>query len=512
MHGSIITDLKQGAQDIAAAAGATVDRVLRRVRGAPFQQRDPRECPCGARRDDRFRCPRGCVVPLPGPQERFLSSTVAEVLFGGQPGPGKTWGLCLDPLRHVGKGYGSRWQGVLFEREMSQHYRLTLPTMMEIYPRLGARFSLSKNYWQFPAGERLWLSHMENDDSHLIHHGQQYQWIGFDELTLFLKVQYLYLRSRLRSAHGVPCYLRSSTNPGNRGHAWVLNRWRAWLDPRVSRRAQPGEVRHFLTVGETDLEVPAGTRSDRGIPARGRTFIPGRLADNPALANTDYAASLADLDPVTRAQLLDGDWLAAPAAGRYFKRAWFKLKDYAPAEVVDRVRYWDLAGTKLGQVKRKSDDPDWAAGAKVSRTPAGLWVIEHMARDRGTPGDVRALFKLTAEMDQGVRQVIERDPGQAGVDQVFSYTTAFPHLFVEGRTKPQDQGKIVAAGPLSGQTQAGNVAVVQGEWNENFFTEAEAFPEGGHDDQIDAASGAYNVLLQPEAKLDDDFAGGRRRW
>jgi predicted phage terminase large subunit-like protein len=38
------------------------------------------------------------------------------------------------------------------------------------------------------------------------------------------------------------------------------------------------------------------------------------------------------------------------------------------------------------------------------------------------------------------------------------------------------------------------VFLVRGDWINAFLDEAEAFPEGEHDDQIDACSGAINIL------------------
>jgi predicted phage terminase large subunit-like protein len=42
--------------------------------------------------------------------------------------------------------------------------------------------------------------------------------------------------------------------------------------------------------------------------------------------------------------------------------------------------------------------------------------------------------------------------------------------------------------------EAGKVRLVKGPWVDAFLAEAEAFPLGGHDDQVDAVSGAVQVL------------------
>ncbi len=55
--------------------------------------------------------------------------------------------------------------------------------------------------------------------------------------------------------------------------------------------------------------------------------------------------------------------------------------------------------------------------------------------------------------------------------------------------------KAERAGPVSSQSEAGNVRLVRGVWIGDFLDELEGFPEGSHDDQVDAFSGAYNQLV-----------------
>ena len=49
--------------------------------------------------------------------------------------------------------------------------------------------------------------------------------------------------------------------------------------------------------------------------------------------------------------------------------------------------------------------------------------------------------------------------------------------------------------PLSAQAEAGNVFVLRGPWNDAWFAELEAFPEGKHDDRVDSTSRAFNHLV-----------------
>jgi hypothetical protein len=80
---------------------------------------------------------------------------------------------------------------------------------------------------------------------------------------------------------------------------WVLKRWAAWLDPNHPNPAKPGELRWY-TTGEEGKEIEVdgpGPHIINGeeITARSRTFIPAKLSDNPDLAATGYAATLAAL-------------------------------------------------------------------------------------------------------------------------------------------------------------------------------------------------------------------------
>jgi hypothetical protein len=61
-----------------------------------------------------------------------------------------------------------------------------------------------------------------------------------------------------------------------------------------------------------------------------RVFVPARLRDNPHLDTEEYTKTLQQLDPVTRRQLLEGDWDVRPE-GKLFKREWFEIVEAGPA-------------------------------------------------------------------------------------------------------------------------------------------------------------------------------------
>jgi predicted phage terminase large subunit-like protein len=445
--------------------------------------------------------PRRLWEPNPGRQAAFVSCSADEVLWGGEAGGGKSGALVALPLRwchHPG------FNALVLRREASDLGPL-LAKAQRLYPGVfpGAQFNGTKNVWTFPSGARVRFNHCQHESDAFAYQGDEFNFIGWDELTHFTLMQYAEINSRLRTTHAeLPCISRATSNPGGPGHAWVFARWGAWLDPETdvaglpARRspegakvppATEGQFLHFEPEGYSERAVP-----DRTEISRSRTFFRSVRAECTQL-QPGYEAQLNQLDPVRRAQLKGGNWLAKPAAGKYFQRTWVKeWLDAPPQDVTARVRYWDLAA-----------GGDYAAGFLYSRW-GRLWVAEDMVRLRGTPHQVRASVFATAKRDgKSVWIWVERDPGQAGKDQEYSYVSAPEMQGYAIRFRPKRVDKVTAFQPFSAQAEAGLVAFVRGAWNVPFFEEAEAFPEGDFDDQCDTASGAHAVLTGGVAEFDE---------
>lgn len=173
----------------------------------------------------------------------------------------------------------------------------------------------------------------------------------------------------------------------------------------------------------------------------------------------------------------------APREGGMFKRDWFPVVRAVPIGT-RFVRGWDLAATAKGG--------DWTAGAKIGQQPDGRYIIAHMARGQLSAAGVRKLLRNTTSQDGYATTVsLPQDPGQAGKDQMSSLTLLLSGYIV--KTSPETGSKEQRAGPLAAQAEAGNVDILEGDWNEAFFEEANVFPNGTKD-QIDAASRAFNEL------------------
>ena len=62
---------------------------------------------------------------------------------------------------------------------------------------------------------------------------------------------------------------------------------------------------------------------------------------------------------------------------------------------------------------------------------------------------------------------------------------------------PESGDKLTRFGPFSSQCRAGNVKIRRAAWNEELFRVLEGFPDLAHDDEVDACSGALDMLNPP---------------
>jgi predicted phage terminase large subunit-like protein len=245
-------------------------------------------------------------------------------------------------------------------------------------------------------------------------------------------------------------------------------------------------------------------RFPKSLP-KSLTFIPSKLTDNKILMAADpgYLANLMNLPRVDYERLMNGNWKVRPTAGSYFPRYKVGTLSAIPSDVVQWVRRWDLAATTPSEV---NPSPDATAGVLMGLRANGRVVIANAVNVREDAHFVRQMIKNVAEQDQSsfkhVTTCVPQDPGQAGKDQAATLIAYLTGHFAKGirETGP----KTTRAEPLSAQWQAGNVDLVGGKWNVDYLNEMEIFPEGKHDDYVDASSGAY---LELTMKVD----GQRRR-
>ncbi len=442
------------------------------------------------------------IRPQPGPQERFLASTADIVIYGGSAGGGKTYGLLLEALRHVNN---PQFGAVIFRRESTQitNEGGLWDTAMEIYPLLGAvPRGAPKPTFMFPTGSRISFGHLNMEVSVLDWQGSQIPLIMWDELTHFEKSQFFYMLSRNRSTCGVRPYMRATCNPD--ADSWVAELVAWWIDQDTGYPIpeRSGVLRWFVRLddsihwADSAAELAAAHGCDVS-DAKSVTFIAASVYDNRKLLDKDpgYLANLKALSRVERERLLGGNWKVRPAAGMYFLRQDATIIESPPPDTaVPRwVRAWDLAATEPSE---DNPNPDWTCGVLMGRRrDTGKIVIADVIRVRRRAADVRTLVQRTAQHDgKDVRITLPEDPGQAGKDQAATYLGLLMGWPVFAHRVTGD--KVLRAEPFAAAWQAGQVEILAGPWNDAFFAELEAFPQGGHDDQVDAAADAFRNLPQ----------------
>lgn len=179
-----------------------------------------------------------------------------------------------------------------------------------------------------------------------------------------------------------------------------------------------------------------------------------------------------------------------PLEGAFFKPARLARVKVLPAGLAS-LRRWDLAGSK---------DGDWTAGVLLAGPDvAGLYYVVHVARCQETPELRNELIRETALKDgTDIPIVVPQDPGSAGIDAAHALIRLLTGFAVSAVR--ETGGKEVRASGFAAQVNAGNVRLVEGEddsWVPDFVEELRQFPRG-HDDQVDSASGAFNLLVAIE--------------
>ena len=431
----------------------------------------------------------------PGPQQKFLECTADIALFGGAAGGGKTWALLLENLRHVAN---PKFGSVIFRRNANQVMTEggLWDNARDLYPLRGATPKLTpRPVMVFPSGSKVSFAHLQYEDDVLAWQGSQVALICWDELCHFTRRQFFYMLSRNRSTCGVRPYMRATCNPD--ADSWVAKFIDWWIDDDgypIPERS--GTIRYFVVVdddvmwGDSRDEL-ADVYSVRPEDAKSFTFIASKLTDNKILMQKDpaYESNLKALGSVERGRLLDGNWKVRAAAGLYFPRDKVQPVPVVPGNVVAACRGWDLAATTPTPA---NPSPDRTWGVLMGRLSDGRYIVLDAVYGAWNADTVRGqvLSKANADREAWNSRVrLPQDPGQAGKEQALSYVRMLAGHAVT--TERVSGSKVTRAEPLSSQWQAGNVLILQGDWNDAYLTEMEGFPDAIHEDAVDASGDAF---------------------
>ena len=453
------------------------------------------------------------LAPQKGPQEKFLATSADVCIYGGAAGGGKTFGLLLEPLRHI---KNKDFNAVIFRKNYTQ---VTSPgglwdSSKKIYSSVKDSYPLKtpKLHWTFSSGATVNFAQLESDDSCESWQGSQITMIGFDELTHFTEHQIFYMLSRNRTDSGVMPYVRATCNPD--ADSWVATFIEWWIDQQTGYpiKERSGKIRWMIRLNEVihwvdsreeavQLAMENGiARQEAETMPKSITFIASTLQDNKILMKMDpgYLANLKALPLVERERLLYGNWKIKAAAGLMFKRTQVNMVSEIPNDVILWCRGWDLAATS----EDEEGNPAYTAGVLIGKRRCGRYIVADVINRRLSASDVRKLVLMTAQADRAaygrVVQRLPQDPGQAGKEQAQSYMKLLSGFIV--KIMPESGDKVTRAEPFSAMWQGtetmetGFVDVLIAPWNNEFFNQYESFPQSDFKDMVDGGSNAFNQI------------------
>lgn len=437
-------------------------------------------------------------------QQAFLNLDCKEVFFGGAAGGGKSDVLLMAALEYVDVPH---YHALILRQSYARLKRsgAIMQRAKEWLAKTPARWNGTDHTFTFPSGARLEFGFVDNPDDALQFQGTDYQFIGWDELTEFRGLSeeehnpYKFLNRSLRQTEtSLPLRIRATSNPGNIGHLWVKNRF-------ISDEAEEA-----LKVGKDGI-----------FWKDGRAFVPSRIRDNPALDEATYRETLADLPPIYRERLMNGDWsiqessIIRPDWLRYYYENGEILVPLSadgfqigPEVLIDRRECQrfatiDTAGTSKQKAEEsKGKPPSWSVCAVWDWWPAPKYLfLCHIWRARVDFNDlvdgVRSTHKAwkplqnhieNAHLGPALHAILQKE----GLPVVLVNTSTASMKGKEG--KP---GKVERATPLLNMLSQGRVFLPRdnNSWRQDLEAEWLSWtglPEETAD-QIDVAS--YAAIL-----------------
>ena len=352
-------------------------------------------------------------IPQLGPQLAALDADWCDELFyGGARGGGKS-DFQLGYQEDGALRYGAHSRGIMFRKTYAEMEELQ-SRAVEVFSASGAMFRTQpsgsypfSNCWYWPSGATVKMRYIENEKDYGRYHGHQYNAISFDEVTEYSTPDgLLKMLSTLRSAHGIPCTMRATGNPGGVGHIWVKARY---IDPMPPYTP--------YTDPETGFT---------------RMFVPSKLSDNQILVKNDpnyrnrILAATAGNEALRKAWD-DGEWDIV--AGAFFSSWDSKKHAIAPVEI---PTHW----TRFTSFDWGSSHPFsvgwWAVSdGTMPQFPSGALI-----RYREWYGMSRPNVGLKMSAPAVAAGIIERE------NEIMSYRVADPAIFIENGGPSIAQGMM----------------------------------------------------------------------
>jgi hypothetical protein len=266
----------------------------------------------------------GKFQPNPGAQEQAYYSKADVLLYGGQPGGGKT-ALVL------GLAFNEHQRSFIMRREYGDLERIIEDALKLNGGRDGFNGSPPPRL-RTKDGRLIYFraAHRVGDEQGTM--GQGRDGLFIDEATQFAESQVRFLMGWVRTEDpNQRCRTVLATNPPLQAEGlWVVRMFAPWLDDRYPNPAKPGELRWVISDIEGNDEWVSGPDDVREINGKivrpmSRTYIPASTKDNPYYIDSDYERQLDAMPEPFRSLLMGGfKTLFRDAEDQLIPTAWIK--------------------------------------------------------------------------------------------------------------------------------------------------------------------------------------------
>lgn len=286
--------------------------------------------------------------------------------------------------------------------------------------------------------------------------------------------------------------------------------WTSFTDDFLTRLAPGGAVIVMATRWHEDDLTGRLLKNERdkwtvlNLPALAiEGDVMGRGADEALWPERFDAAALHErrdaLGPYGWTSLYQQD--PKPSEGGILKKAWFAPYVRTIPETVRIVRYWDLAmSSKTGA--------DYTVGLKMALGKDGQHYIIDIVREQVELSDLTKLLADVMLADGvGVMQGLESAGYMTRAIQAVAKDPRLAKHIIKGY--PAHNDKLTRVLPFASRAALSLIRVKAERWADAYIDELAAFPNGAHDDQVDASSGAWDMINEEPRKAP---SGGSVPW
>ena len=182
------------------------------------------------------------------------------------------------------------------------------------------------------------------------------------------------------------------------------------------------------------------------------------------------------------------DWTAlyqqrpSPVEGGLVKLPWFQRYDAPPANPHRVIQSWDTA-MKAGEANDPSSGQTW------SDNGTGFYLLDNVTKRMEYPELKRAILSFAERWQPSAVLIEDKASGQS-ILQELRASTSLPIIPIEPKGD-----KVVRLMAVSALIESGRVFLPNSaHWLIDFEAEIASFPNGKHDDQVDAMTQALSYL------------------